>query len=151
MDYIASSTKLGNCYLKDEGLKRKDIERYQAHHIIPQEIFLRNDKEMKEFYDFNWNCLFLPAYDDAIIHCGSHPDYTKYISRLINMYKNQKNCTFYEAAVEVANAVRTWYNDVTPLLRMQQIYEISINYINNLEEFTGVSVRNYIKQLIGEE
>lgn len=148
MGYTANSTSLGNNYLKGEGLNRTQTRNYQAHHMIPLELVRTMDADNQCFYDQDWNCLMLPNSDDAIIHYGNHPDYTEYVKRLIGEYiRNHTDVTytFYGAAKAVASAVRAWYNDVIPSLRNNQVYEININYINNLEACIGVSVRNYIR------
>lgn len=147
MGYTANSTSLGNNYLRGDGLRRAQIRHYQAHHMIPLELVRQHDAENQYYYDQDWNCLFLPDSDDAVIHSGSHPDYTSYVGRLIDYYiQNHTNTryTYYGASLGIAKAIRAWYNDVIPILRRHQVSEVSINFINNIEEFVGKSVLDYI-------
>lgn len=114
-----NSTRLKNNYIKEENLqlKIKDLSGYQAHHIIPIEV-VKNyanlaDKDEDEYYDGAWNCLLLPEESEYALcnHKGSHPEYTKYVGRLVLEIMNDRRIDFKTAAREAAELIRTFYND----------------------------------------
>lgn len=144
--YRASSTKLGNHVLKAEGIKRPQVRNHQAHHIIPLQLAERRDRTNLEDYDKEWNCLFLLMSDDAIIHFGSHPNYTEYVESLIDGYMRTHNgSTFLQAAMEVADGVKAWYNANIAKLRQLEVYNVSINNIEYLMGVVNDRINNYIK------
>ena len=56
-------------------------------------------------------------------------------------YDEQWNCLMLP---DSQDAIRAWYNNIVPELRKNQVSEISIDFINNIEEFTQKRVMDYV-------
>lgn len=125
---------VGNCpYSQIRDISR-ELEDYQAHHIIPVEVLCEllgeNENDLSETYNEPWNGILLPK-RGVMAHEGSHGRYSGFIKGKVLEVAGEKGMDLDTAIRTVASCIKTCYT-----INAENLYRLECEgRIDNIEEY----------------